>query len=81
MEMTRRDYVAMGVTGHKRLTRRKEFGEWLYKDLDRLRMLCDEVKKREREKLKDAEMLRNIVDLVYFPIFPLLRPILEKAQV
>lgn len=80
MEMTRRDYVAMGVTGHKRLHRRIEFGEWLYKDLDRLRMLCDEVKKREREKLKDAEMLRSIVDVVYFPIFPLLWPIFEKAQ-
>ncbi|KAJ5099308.1 hypothetical protein N7532_006309 [Penicillium argentinense] len=80
MEMTRRDYVAMGVTGYKRLERRKEFGEWLYKDLDRLRMLCDEVKKREREKLKDAEMLRSIVDLVYFPTFPLLWPIFEKAQ-
>jgi len=35
-------------------------------------MLCDEVKKREQEKLKDAEMLRGIVDLVYFPTFPLL---------
>ncbi|KAJ5698319.1 hypothetical protein N7462_000324 [Penicillium macrosclerotiorum] len=81
MEMTRRDYVAMGVTGHKRLQRRIEFGERLYKDLDRLRMLCDEVKKREKEKLKDAEMLRSIVDLVYFPIFPLLWPIFEKAQV
>ncbi|KAJ5323866.1 hypothetical protein N7476_002466 [Penicillium atrosanguineum] len=80
MEMTRRDYVAMGVTGHKRLTRRKEFGERLYKDLDRLRMLCDEVKKREREKLKDAEMLRSIVDIVYFPTFPMLWPIFEKAQ-
>ncbi|KAJ5238731.1 Zinc finger PHD-type [Penicillium chermesinum] len=80
MEMTRRDYVAMGVTGHKRLQRRIEFGEHLYKDLDRLRMLCDEVKKREREKLKDAEMLRSIVDLVYFPIFPLLWPVFEKAQ-
>jgi NuA3 HAT complex component NTO1 len=80
MEMTRRDYVAMGVPGYKRLERRIEFGERLYKDLDRLRMLCDEVKKREREKLKDAEMLRNIVDLVYFPTFPLLWPILEKAQ-
>jgi NuA3 HAT complex component NTO1 len=80
MEMTRRDYVAMGVTGHKRLERRIEFGELLYKDLDRLRMLCDEVKKREREKLKDAEMLRSIVDLVYFPMFPLLWPIFEKAQ-
>ncbi|KAJ5564080.1 hypothetical protein N7513_000322 [Penicillium frequentans] len=81
MEMTRRDYVAMGVTGHKRLQRRMEFGERLYKDLDHLRMLCDEVKKREREKLKDAEMLRSIVDIVYFPVFPLLWPIFEKAQV
>jgi NuA3 HAT complex component NTO1 len=71
----------MGVPGYRRLERRIEFGERLYKDLDRLRMLCDEVKKREREKLKDAEMLRNIVDLVYFPIFPLLWPIFEKAQV
>ncbi|KAL5041800.1 hypothetical protein BDW71DRAFT_191110 [Aspergillus fruticulosus] len=81
MEMTRRDYAAMGATGSKRLQRRIEFGDRLYRDLDRLRMLCDEVKKREREKLKDAEMLRSIVDTVYFPIFPLLWPILEKAQV
>ena len=81
MEMTRRDYVAMGVGGGKRLQRRIEFGERLYRDLDRLRMLCDEVKKREREKLKDAEILRNVVDTVYFPIFPLLWPIFDKAQV
>ncbi|KAI9045423.1 putative PHD finger domain protein [Aspergillus affinis] len=80
MEMTRRDYVAMGVAGGKRLQRRIDFGERLYHDLDRLRMLCDEVKKREREKLKDAEMLRHVVDTVYFPIFPLLWPIFEKAQ-
>ncbi|PYH93350.1 PHD finger domain protein [Aspergillus ellipticus CBS 707.79] len=79
MEMTRRDYVAMGVTGNKRLQRRIEFGERLYYDLDRLRILCDEVKKREREKLKDAETLRTVVDTVYFPIFPLLWPIFEKA--
>ncbi|KAL4905207.1 hypothetical protein BDW74DRAFT_20381 [Aspergillus multicolor] len=81
MEMTRRDYSAMGATGSKRLQRRIEFGDRLYRDLDRLRMLCDEVKKREREKLKDAETLRSIVDTVYFPIFPLLWPIFEKAQV
>ncbi|KAL2866184.1 putative PHD finger domain protein [Aspergillus lucknowensis] len=80
MEMTRRDYAAMGGTGRKRLQRRIEFGERLYRDLDRLRILCDEVKKREREKLKDAEILRSIVDTVYFPIFPLLWPIFEKAQ-
>lgn len=80
MEMTRRDYTAMGVVGAKRLQHRIEFGDRLYVDLDRLRMLCDEVKKREREKLKDAETLRSIVDLVYFPIPPLLWPIFEKAQ-
>ncbi|KAF9894937.1 nuA3 HAT complex component nto1 [Aspergillus nanangensis] len=80
MEMTRRDYVAMGVAGGKRLQRRIDFGDRLYYDLDRLRMLCDEVKKREREKLKDAETLRSIVDTVYFPIFPLLWPIFEKAH-
>ena len=79
MEMTRRDYLAMGIGGGNRLQRRIEFGERLSYDLDRLRILCDEVKKREREKLKDAETFRNVVDTVYFPIFPLLWPIFEKA--
>ena len=79
MEMTRRDYLAMGIGRGNRLQRRIEFGERLSYDLDRLRILCDEVKKREREKLKDAETLRNVVDTVYFPIFPLLWPIFEKA--
>lgn len=79
MEMTRRDYLAMGIGGGNRLQRRIEFGERLSYDLDRLRILCDEVKKREREKLKDAETLRSVVDTVYFPIFPLLWPIFEKA--
>lgn len=81
MEMTRRDYLAMGIGGGKRLQRRIEFGERLSYDLDRLRILCDEVKKREREKLKDVETLRNLVDTVYFPIFPLLWPIFDKAVV
>ncbi|ODM20044.1 hypothetical protein SI65_05030 [Aspergillus cristatus] len=79
MEMTRSNYMAMGVGGGKRLQRRIEFGERLSHDLDRLRILCDEVKKREREKLKDAETLRHVVDTVYFPIFPLLWPIFDKA--
>jgi NuA3 HAT complex component NTO1 len=79
MEMTRRNFAGMGVAGHVRLRRRIEFADRLYLDVDRVRMLCDEVKKREREKLKDAEMLRHIVDVVYFPIPPLLWPIFEKA--
>ncbi|GLI79099.1 hypothetical protein PoHVEF18_007424 [Penicillium ochrochloron] len=80
MEMTRRDYVAMGVTGHKRLQRRIEFGELLHKDVEQLREMCRLVKEREEEKLKDAYMLRTLIDTVYFPIFPLLWPIFEKAQ-
>ena len=80
MEMTRREYSAMGAMGNKRLQHRIEFGDKLYADLDRLREICDEVRKRELEKLKDAETLRSVVDIVYFPIPPLLWPIFEKAH-
>ncbi|EDN08155.1 bromodomain and PHD finger-containing protein [Histoplasma capsulatum] len=78
-EITRRNFAAMGVVGAVRLERRIAFADRLYLDLDRVRMLCDEVKKREREKLKDAEILRSIVDLIYFPIPPMLWPLLEKS--
>jgi NuA3 HAT complex component NTO1 len=80
MEMTRRNFAGMGVAGSVRLQRRIEFADRLYLDVDRLRMLCDKVKIREQEKLGDAETLRTIVDLVYFPIPPMLWPIFEKAQ-
>ncbi|KAI9790459.1 MAG: nuA3 HAT complex component nto1 [Peltula sp. TS41687] len=80
MEVTRRNYAGMGAAGRVRLQRRSDFATKLLKDLERLRLLCDEVKKREREKLRDAEMLRDIVDTVYCPISALLWPILERAQ-
>lgn len=80
MEMTRRNFVGMGVAGRVRLQRRIDFAETLKQDVDKLRILCDEVKKRELEKLKDAEMLKDIVDTVYFPVTPLLWPIIDKAQ-
>lgn len=79
MEMTRRNFAGMGVAGNVRLRRRIEFADRLFLDVDKARMLCDEVKKREREKLKDAETLRHIVDVVYFPVPPLLWPIFERA--
>ena len=41
--------------------------------------LCTQVKEREAQKLQDAELLRSIIDTVYFPIPPLLWPILERA--
>jgi NuA3 HAT complex component NTO1 len=80
MEMTRRNFAGMGVAGSVRLQRRIEFADRLYLDVGSLRMLCDKVTKREREKLRDAETLRTIVDLVYFPIPAMLWPIFEKAQ-
>ena len=80
MEITRRNFVGMGAAGRVRLQRRIDFAEKLLSDVDKLRLLCDEIRKREREKLKDAEMLKEIIDKVYFPIPPLLWPIIEKAQ-
>ncbi|KAL8940403.1 MAG: hypothetical protein Q9211_002292 [Gyalolechia sp. 1 TL-2023] len=80
MEITRRNFAGMGAAGRVRLQRRIDFAEKLQQDIDRLKELCDEIKLREQQKLQDAEMLRDIVDTVYFPIAPLLWPIMEKAQ-
>ncbi|KAK2731646.1 nuA3 HAT complex component nto1 [Myotisia sp. PD_48] len=79
MEMTRRNFAGMGPAGTARLERRIDFADKLYLDVDKIRILCDEVKKREKEKLKDAELLQTIVDIVYFPIPPLLWPVFEKT--
>lgn len=80
MEMTRRNFIGMGAAGRVRLQRRIDFAETLKEDVDKLRTLCDEIKRRELEKLKDAEMLKDIIDTVYFPIAPLLWPIIDRAQ-
>ncbi|KAI9776942.1 MAG: nuA3 HAT complex component nto1 [Geoglossum umbratile] len=80
MEITRRNFAGMGAAGRLKLQRRIEFALRLRQDVERLRLLCDEVKKREREKLKEVEILKDVVDIVYFPIAPLLWPIMEKAQ-
>jgi NuA3 HAT complex component NTO1 len=80
MEITRRNFVGMGAAGRVRLERRIDFASKLLKDVQALRALCDNVKKREKKKLEAAEMLKEVVDMVYFPIVPLLHPILEKAQ-
>lgn len=80
MEITRRNYVGMGAAGKVRLQRRIDFAKKLQEDVAKLRGLGEEIKKREEEKLKDAEMLKNVIDTVYFPLTPLLWPILERAQ-
>lgn len=80
MEITRRNYVGMGAAGKVRLQRRIDFAKKLQEDVAKLRGLGEEIKKREEGKLKDAEMLKNVIDTVYFPLTPLLWPILERAQ-
>ena len=80
MEITRRNFVGMGAAGRVRLQRRIDFAERLLEDVEKLRTLCEKTREREGEKLKDAEMQKDIVDTVYSPIPPLLWPIIEKAQ-
>lgn len=79
-ELTRRDFANMGSSGRPRLQRRIEFAETLQKDMLNILQICNQVKAREEAKTEDVELLKNVVDVVYFPIPALLRPILDKAQ-
>lgn len=78
-DVTRRDYAAQGASGLARLNRRIAFGEYLLHDLEYIRQLTALIKEREALKLTDAVVLRDLVDTVYFPIIPMLRPIVQKA--
>lgn len=80
MEITRRNFVGMGAAGGVRLQRRIDFAEQLLLDVDRLRQICSMIREREDQKLVNAKILKDVVDTVYFPITPILWPILEKAQ-
>lgn len=79
MELTRRNFAAMGSTGKARLTKRIEFAEMLKRDLEQLKTLSQEIVDREKNKLEAAEMERDFVDTCYFPIHKLLPPVIEKA--
>lgn len=79
MEVTRRDYVSMGAIGRTRLERRIEFSELLLQDMEKLRQLTELVAEREAKKLEDARLLKSMVETLYFPIPPLIWPILDKA--
>lgn len=80
MEITRRNFVGMGAAGRVRLQRRIDFAEQLLRDVDKLKQMCAKIKEREEKKFEDTKLLRNVIDTVYFPITPILWPILEKAQ-
>ncbi|KAJ4358490.1 uncharacterized protein N0V89_003074 [Didymosphaeria variabile] len=79
MEITRRNFAGMGAVGRPRLQRRIHFAELLEDDMESILIMCETVKKREAERLKDVMILRNMLDAMYFPISPLLEPILERA--
>ncbi|SMY23482.1 unnamed protein product [Zymoseptoria tritici ST99CH_1A5] len=80
MEITRRNFAGMGAAGGPKLQRRLEFAEMLQKDMSHLTELTAQTRKREELRLKEIELLSDLVNAVYFPIPPLLWPILRKAQ-
>ncbi|EWC47853.1 hypothetical protein DRE_02735 [Drechslerella stenobrocha 248] len=78
-EVTKKDYSAT-FDGEEKLKRRLDFAIKLRHDLERIRLLADDIKKREKEKLRQAECLKEMIDAVYFPVTPILTQILERAQ-
>ena len=79
MELTRRNFAAMGPGGKQRLARRLEFAENLIKDLEQLKTLSDELVRREALKLDAAELEQEFVDECYFPVARVLAPAIDKA--
>ncbi|KAK3380192.1 hypothetical protein B0T24DRAFT_185925 [Lasiosphaeria ovina] len=79
MELTRRNFAAMGPSGKTRLTRRIEFARGLIKDLEQLKALSEDVVQREASKLEAAEMELDFVDNCYFPVYRMLVPVIERA--
>lgn len=79
MELTRRNFAAMGPPGKARLTRRIEFAQTLIRDLGRLESLSQAIVDREQNKLEAVEMEQDFVDTCYFPIYKFLPAVVEKA--
>jgi len=80
MEITRRDFVAMGAAGGPRLQRRIDFAQRLEAEMLSVIELCKQVRQREALKLKDVNLLKDTVNTIYYPISSMCWPILEKAQ-
>ncbi|KAH6653850.1 hypothetical protein BKA67DRAFT_517980 [Truncatella angustata] len=79
MELTRRNFAAMGPSGKTRLSRRIEFAETLIKDLEQLQAMSEEVVKREEVKLEEAKLLQTFVDTCYFPVHKAFPDIMVKV--
>lgn len=79
MELTRRDFAAMGPSGKARLARRIQFAQNLIRDLEQLKTLSDELVEREQLKVEAGELEQDFVDECYFPVAKLLSPGIERA--
>lgn len=79
MELTRRNFAAMGPDGKDRLARRIKFAENLVQDLNNLKNMADDLVDREQVKFEAAELEQDFVDECYFPVVKLLTSAIEKA--
>ncbi|GAB7358403.1 hypothetical protein MBLNU230_g2472t1 [Neophaeotheca triangularis] len=79
MEITRRNFAGMGAAGRPRLQRRIEFAELLQSNMGPVTEVTALTKQREILRLQELELLQELVDTIYFPITPLLKPILQRA--
>ena len=79
MEITRRNFAAMGQPGLEKLQKKREFVALLVEDMERLKVLSELAVKREEAKLKLAIEEKEAIDLTYFPVAKLLPAIVQKA--
>ena len=79
MELTRRNFAAMGADGKERLARRIDFAQMLINDLENLRELSEETVSREKQKLDAAEVEQSFVDEIYFPMANIMGLAIDKA--
>jgi len=59
-------------------TKLAEFLVQLRNDLEKVRMLAELVRKREKEKLRQSQVIKDVVDTYIFPLYGKLRLTLEK---
>jgi len=80
MEVTRRDFAAMGAIGRPRLQRRIDFADARLQDVGKLREICQLIKDREEKRVEDAEILKELVDTIYLPVSAMLGPIMDRVN-